>query len=264
MAQIIKRNKFQIWCDVIVALFIREIRTGFDDKLGISWSVISPVAFIFILSLVRGRLTGGDIHGVPIFTFIASGLILFQFFMETLSGVNTAYKGGKSLYGFRQVQPLSAVIAKSIFSLMTKLAAIALIVLIMYFLQMELQIKKPLEALGIILCMWLIGVGIGLTVAVFSQFVPEVSKLFSMATRPLLFVSCIIFSVHEVPHAYWGYLSWNPLANGAELLRNTMYPDYSPGPMTFQYLFEFTIYSMAAGLFSYQALWKRALSNGGG
>jgi capsular polysaccharide transport system permease protein len=54
MTTVIKRNKWEIWRDVIFALFVREIRTGFNDKIGISWSVIQPVVFIFILSFVRG------------------------------------------------------------------------------------------------------------------------------------------------------------------------------------------------------------------
>ncbi len=46
MTTIIKRNNWAIWRDVIFALFVREIRTSFNDKLGIAWAVISPVAFI--------------------------------------------------------------------------------------------------------------------------------------------------------------------------------------------------------------------------
>lgn len=58
-----------IWGDVIFAIFLREIKSKFNDKLGVSWSVISPVAFIMILSLMRGKMDGGETHGVPTFFF---------------------------------------------------------------------------------------------------------------------------------------------------------------------------------------------------
>lgn len=59
MTTIIKRNNWAIWRDVIFALFVREIRTSFNDKLGLAWAVVNPLVFIFALSYGRGLMTGG-------------------------------------------------------------------------------------------------------------------------------------------------------------------------------------------------------------
>jgi hypothetical protein len=82
VSSIYKRNRWEIWRDVIIALFIREIKTGFNDKFGISWSVVSPVAFIFIISFVRGRMTGDLVFTMPMFTFMAIGFFDLSIFLR--------------------------------------------------------------------------------------------------------------------------------------------------------------------------------------
>ncbi|WP_413701727.1 hypothetical protein ACLKMH_09320 [Psychromonas sp. KJ10-10] len=82
MALVKKRSTLKIWGDVIFAIFLREIKSKFSDKLGISWSVVSPVAFIMMLSFIRGRFDGGETHTVPTFFFMVYGLVLVQFFWE--------------------------------------------------------------------------------------------------------------------------------------------------------------------------------------
>ncbi|MFT4790358.1 MAG: capsular polysaccharide transport system permease protein, partial [Paraglaciecola sp.] len=106
MTTVLKRNKWEIWRDVIFALFAREIRTGFNDKFGLSWAVLGPVAFIFALSFVRGRLGGDETHTLPTFTFMAIGILFIQSFLETLNTSASAIKKNKSLFAFRQVQPI--------------------------------------------------------------------------------------------------------------------------------------------------------------
>ena len=120
MTTVIKRNKWEIWRDVIFALFAREIRTGFNDKFGLSWAVINPILFVFILAFVRGRIAGADTHGLPTFVFMAYGLILIQTFLNILPACSGAIRKNKSLFAFRQVQPISAVIAAAMFELLVR------------------------------------------------------------------------------------------------------------------------------------------------
>lgn len=68
MAKVKSRSTLKVWGDVIFAIFLREIKSKFNDKVGISWAVISPVSFIFALSFMRNTLSGGiDVHGISTF-----------------------------------------------------------------------------------------------------------------------------------------------------------------------------------------------------
>ncbi|MCV5373256.1 hypothetical protein OFD18_34255, partial [Escherichia coli] len=85
---------------------------------GVAWSVVSPVAFIFMLSYIRGRMDGGETHGVPTFYFMVFGMILVQFFLGCIGSVSASIKKNKPLYAFRQVQPISSIIAIAGFELL--------------------------------------------------------------------------------------------------------------------------------------------------
>ncbi|MEI8641058.1 hypothetical protein P4S68_07875 [Pseudoalteromonas sp. Hal099] len=92
MTTVLKRNNWAIWRDVIFALFVREIRTGFNDRLGLAWAIFQPLSFIFLLSFLRGRMDGGDTHTVPTFEFMMYGMLLIQLFLETLANCSGAIK----------------------------------------------------------------------------------------------------------------------------------------------------------------------------
>ncbi|WP_298637095.1 ABC transporter permease [uncultured Umboniibacter sp.] len=259
MSSIYKRNRWEIWRDVIIALFVREIKTGFNDKFGISWSVVSPVAFIFIISFVRGRMTGDLVFTMPMFTFMAMGFLTFQFFTEGMNSCASSLRSSRSLFALRQVQPISAVIAAAIFSFLTKLATLAIIVLIMYFLGMELRLDSPLTLLLSLTLLWLIACSLGLIIGIAAMFVPEVKKVWDLATRPLLFISCVFFSINEMPREFWPYFYWNPLAQSIELSRHSLYGSYPPGPMNFEFLALVALTMVFAACAVYQATWKHSL-----
>lgn len=141
MTTVIKRNKWEIWRDVIFALFAREIRTGFNDKFGLSWAVVNPVVFIFALSFLRGRLAGGETHTIPTFTFMAIGILFIQSFLQTLGSSARSIGKNKALFAFRQVQPISAVFASALFEFLIKLFVVVGIIIIMYFMGMDLHLS---------------------------------------------------------------------------------------------------------------------------
>lgn len=92
MAQVQHRSRLNIWKDVIFALFIRDLQSRFNDKFGISWAIIQPVTFIFILAFIRGLMNGGETHTMPTFVFMMYGIVSLQFFITTLSASSKALK----------------------------------------------------------------------------------------------------------------------------------------------------------------------------
>jgi capsular polysaccharide transport system permease protein len=260
MTTIIKRNNWEVWRDVIFALFTREIRTGFSDKLGLSWALINPVAFIFILSFIRSRLAGGDTHGVPTFVFMAYGLIFIQMFLSTLQNCANSFKKNKALFAFRQVQPISAVIAAAIFELLVKIFVVIGIVIIMFFLGIEISVSDPLLMLTCFFSLWWLSVMLGLMFAIFIAYVPEVNKLMNLVTRPLFFVSGVFFALQDFPREYWHYLNWNPILHAIELTRYAAYPAYGNEGVNLQFLLMVTLIITFFSLAIYYTNWRQAIS----
>lgn len=260
MPSVIKRSLFAVWRDVIFAIFIREIKSNFNDKLGIAWSIVSPVAFIFMLSFIRGRLDGGSTHTIPTFWFMAYGMILIQFFLGLIGSVSGAIQKNKPLYAFRQVQPISSVIAIAGFELLIKLFVIAAIFIIAFYLNFEIKIYDSISILLIIIQVWLIGTSLGVLLALAQCYVPEIKKLQSLAMRPIFFISGIFFSLQDIPQEYWPYLAWNPLLHAVELARYAAYPTYGNAGVSAFFLDTTTILCLFFALACYKISWKQAIS----
>lgn len=260
MSKAIKRNKWVIWLDVIFALFTREIRTGFNDKFGISWAVIEPLIFIFILSFIRSLFGGPYTHSMPTFVFMAYGMFLIQTFLTTLNACTTSIKKNKSLFAFRQVKPISAVLAAGMFELLVKVFVMLSILLTMYFMDIEVRIDNPLMLLAYAISLWWLATMLGMLFAVAIMFVPEVGKIKGILTRPLFFMSAVFFSIQDVPREYWPYLDWNPILHAIELSRYSAYTSYGQEGVNPQYFFSFVLTTTFIALACYQTYWRRGIN----
>ncbi|MDC0603146.1 ABC transporter permease [Aliiglaciecola sp.] len=260
MTTVIKRNKWEIWRDVIFALFAREIRTGFNDKFGLSWALINPIVFIFVLSFVRGMIDGGDSHGVPTFVFMAYGLILIQTFLQILPACSGAIRKNKTLFAFRQVQPISAVIAAAMFEFLVKVFVIIGIFLVMFLIGMEIHIDNPLLLIACIVALWWLGVMLGLLFGILMLYVPEVNKLMNLITRPLFFISGTFFSLQDIPREYWKFLDWNPILHAIELTRYAAYIEYGSEGVSLSFLLMTTLVISFISLSLYYVNWRQAIS----
>lgn len=260
MTTVIKRNKWEIWRDVIFALFAREIRTGFNDKLGLSWAVIQPIAFIFILSFIRGKLGGEYTHSIPTFVFMAYGMIFIQTFLQTLSTCTNSIKKNQSLFAFRQVKPISAVIAAGVFELLVKVFVILGIFFVMFMMGIEIKIDDPLMLIVYTVSLWWFASMLGLLFALGIMYVPEVSKIQGLLTRPLFFLSGVFFSVQDVPREFWHYLTWNPILHAVELSRYSAYTTYGHEGVSAFYFFSVLLITTFIALACYHSYWRQAIS----
>jgi capsular polysaccharide transport system permease protein len=260
MTTVLKRSEWEIWRDVIFALFVREIRTGFNDKLGLGWAIISPIIFIFMLSYFRGLLSGPEVHTLPTFTFMAIGILFIQSFLKTMGGSAGAIRKNKALFAFRQVQPISAVLAGALFELLSKVFVVIGIIIIMYFMGMDLHVANPLLLLACFFLLWIFAVSLGLLFGIAELFVTEVGKVRQLVERPMFFISGTFFSLQDIPREYWHFLDWNPVLHAIELTRFAVRATYGSDGVSLSYLsiivLVFSFFSLAV----YHIAWKQAIS----
>ena len=260
MARVATRSRIQVWRDVIFAIFVREIRSNFNDKFGIAWAVISPVAFILILSFARGRLDGGTTHSMPTITFMAYGLMMLSFFTGTLTAGATCLSKYRSLFAFRQVQPISALLASMIFSLLLKIAIIFTLGLLLFFINIDIQMAHALYVILNVLSLWIMAGSIGIMFGLAESFIPEIGKLRGLLTRPLMFISGVFFSLQDMPQEFYPYLEWNPLLHAIELSRQAAYPSFGAIGVSQSYVLECTLIFLFFGAACYHISWKQAIS----
>ncbi|SFP66779.1 ABC transporter permease [Enterovibrio norvegicus] len=260
MALVNNRSTLLVWRDVIFAIFLREIRSKFNDKLGISWSVVSPLIFILILTLMRSSVDGGTTHTMPTFFFMVYGIMLVQFFITTVSSVAGAINSNKSLFAFRQVQPISSIIAIAGLELLSRVFVALVIITIAYFMKVELAVNNPIGIISTFFLIWILGTSVGMLFALTRCYIPEVDKLRTLILRPLLFISAVFFSLRDVPQEMWKFMTWNPILHAVEYTRYYAYPTYGNVGVDIYYLGFSTLIIFFFSLCCYHALWKSAIS----
>ncbi|MEZ8144300.1 ABC transporter [Enterovibrio norvegicus FF-454] len=260
MATILKRNTFEVWRDVIFALFVREIRTGFNDKFGLSWAILNPLSFIFALSYMRSMMGGADVHTIPIFVFMFYGMLYIQLFLTTMEKTAASLKKNKALFAFRQVQPISAFLASALFEVIVKIVVVLIVFLLMYLMNIEIRIDKPLELLASFFLLSIIAISVGIVFAIIEGFVKEVGRVRMMLTRPLFFTSGVFFSLQDFSKEVWPYLSWNPILQAIELARGSAYSSFAYDGVSFSYLTTVTVSLLFIALSVYTVCWKKVIS----
>jgi capsular polysaccharide transport system permease protein len=260
MAVVQKRSALQIWGDVIFAIFLREIKGSFNDKFGLSWAIISPMIMVVVMVVIRQPFDGGDTHGLSTLFFIIYGVLLVQFFLGVMEKTAGAIQKNKPLYAFRQVQPISSILAIAAFELLVKFFLVLVIAIICFFIRIDVQIQDPLEIILLIFRVWIIAISVGTLLSLASCYVPEVKKLQIFISRPLFFISGIFFSLQDIPQEYWHYLTWNPLLHAVELARYAASPAYGDAGVSYFYLDTFTLLSLFLALACYHIGWKQAIS----
>jgi capsular polysaccharide transport system permease protein len=261
MALVKRRSTLKVWGDVIFAIFLREIKSKFNDKFGIAWAVISPITFIFMLSFMREKMSGGGLsHGMPVIMFMLIGMTFVQFFLGVVGSTSNAIQKNRPLYAFRQVQPISSVIAISGFEFLIKLVVVITMAMLLFIFQYNLQVDEVLEVILNLTKIWLIASSLGIVFSLATSFIPEMKKVIDIAMRPMFFISGIFFSLQDIPQAYWPYLTWNPLLHAVELTRYAAYPEYGTAGVSDLYLDMTTIICVFFALACYQISWKQAIS----
>lgn len=255
-----KRKAWQIWKDVIFALFVREIRVGFNDKFGLSWAILEPFIFIFALSYLRSLIGGNETHTIPTFHFMAIGFLLFLGFQSAFQSAAASINKNKALFTFRQVQPISAVIASSLFELLVKIFVILCLFVVIHIFKLEFFMDDGLFFITCFLMLFVLAFSLGLIFGIAELYINELQKIRRLATRPLLFISCVFYSLQDIPREYWHYLDWNPILHAIELARTAARSTYGYDGVSFTYL-SFTVFIIFfIALCFYYAFWKQAIS----
>jgi len=261
MALVQKRSTLTVWGDVVFAIFLREIKTKSTDKIGLIWTVVSPLIMIAGMTAMRSFMSGGgDTHSMPTVFFMIYGMILIQFFLTTLNAASGAIQRNKPLYAFRQVQPISSILAIGFFELLIKMFVVLAIVLICFGLKIEIEVHDAVSIIFNFFKVWLLSISIGTMFGLSYCYIPELKKVQQLLTRPLFFISGIFFSLQDIPREYWHYLDWNPLLHAVELTRYAAYPSYGNEGVSYFFLDMCTLVSVFFALACYHIGWKQAIS----
>jgi len=224
---------------IIHALALREIQSQQSSlAYGFGWVFFDAFLGIAALMIMKFAIRGFNRPGVPVFTFLVSGLVPWMLFNASYMAPSGAISRGKKLLQLPMVTELDLVLASAVrilivytilFLVLSTLAAIAD------------GIGPPRFPLGVALLyfnMALMGISFGVILTALNRLYAPAAKFTGFFLRFMMILSGVIFSITSFPTFIWPYLLWNPLLHAEELLRVYWFYNYQTPVVSALYVAE--------------------------
>jgi len=249
---------------VITALLFREILAQYGaTKVGYLWAIVLPMSQTLVLAAVFwsvGRLGvfGSDFGSITI--FIATGFLPLNIFTGLSKQIMQSNVANKALFGYPLVLPFDAMLARLILSSVTVLLSFIVTLLLLYQLNYwDPEIDSFLRIMGAIFICIILGFGMGLINSFLVMFFPSYPNVYSILTRPLMFISGVFFLASEqLPPSILQVLYYNPLLHCTEWMRSAFYSNWESKFIDYNYLIPFTTIILFLGLLTQRISQKNA------
>ncbi|KAA8729081.1 ABC transporter permease [Ewingella americana] len=247
------RSGFEVQKAAIKALFLREIKTRFGKfRLGYLWAALEPMAHMLIMLAIFGFIMHRTMPDISFPVFLINGIVPFFVFSNITNRSIGAIEANQGLFNYRPVKPIDTIIARAILEAMIYAVVYVLLMVIVGLAGEEFEVTKMVTLVLVWVLLVILSCGIGLIFMVVGKTFPETEKFLPILIKPLYFISCIMFSLHNIPKDYWPYLLWNPIVHVVELCREAVVPGYISEGVSLNYLAFCALVALFVGLALYR------------
>lgn len=240
------KNIKQVW----KALFLREaLGRLFGARFSWFWLFAEPVThiafFAFIFTVLRVRHVGG----IETAIWIMIGMAGFFTFRRTAMQAMNAVESNQSLFYYRQVMPVDAVLVRAGLEAFLMIIVVSLLVIGAMIFGYKISPENPLLILSAFTSLWLFAIGFGLIGSAVKGLIPDFNLIIKFLMRPLYFLSGIILPIASIQNPYREWLMLNPIAHGIEAARLGFAPYYHTAPeLDLSYLWTWALITIGFGL----------------
>lgn len=233
----------------IGALVMREMSTTNGRSAnGYIWAVAEPAGGIILLTIIFSLGFRSPPIGTNFAIFYATGLIPFMAFLSLSGKISQSIQYSKALLSYPAVTYMDALLARVLFNSVTQIM-VAYLVFMGVYLTQETRTDPQIVGAALSLAMTLvIACGVGTVNCFLFAAFPWWQFVWSILTRPLLILSCILFIFDDVPQPYRDYLWFNPLVHVVGQMRRSFYPSYVGDYVSMTYVFGLGLTLLAIGL----------------
>lgn len=243
------KRALTIQARVVGALVLREARVRHGRTLfGYFWAIVEPVFYVIALSAMFSSFQARAPFGESMPVFFATGILTYHLFRNVTQQLGAAFEANRPLFTYPVLQQIDAVFARLILEIaswvMVVILVFSVIVLIFGGPLPEDIFRVTLVSSLVVLMAF----GIGLINAAVRRKYPAWGIMFNVATSPLLFISCVFYTLESIPGQYRAHLAWNPLVHGIEGIRMGYYLNYRSSLLDLTYLLWWGIITVLLGL----------------
>ena len=222
-------------------------RTYRRSYLGFAWAILSPLIWVFFLTLIFSEALGlrfREIEENPNLNFglyLYCGLLPFLAFSEAMNKGMNSIRGNSGLVQ-KVIFPLELLpFTNAIASMIDKFFGIGALLIVVLAFGQPLHPHVLLLPLFVVLQVVFI-LGLTYLMAVFGTYLPDLDEVMRPIIRGMFFLTPIIWTPDRLPEGIRWLVDYNPLAYLVEVYRDLVLRGEIPGGLSTLY---FTLFSVA-------------------
>lgn len=222
-------------------------RTYKRSYLGFAWAILSPLIWVFFLTLIFSEALGlrfREIEENPNLNFglyLYCGLLPFLAFSEAMNKGMNSIRGNSGLVQ-KVIFPLELLpFTNAIASMIDKFFGIGALLIVVLAFGQPLHTHVLLLPLFVVLQVVFI-LGLTYLMAVFGTYLPDLDEVMRPIIRGMFFLTPIIWTPDRLPEGIRWLVDYNPLAYLVEVYRDLVLRGEIPGGLSTLY---FTLFSVA-------------------
>ena len=234
---------------------MKEYKAKLDgSRAGLIWTLVEPLAFVLILSSLWFSLGKEEIAGVPIFLFMAAGMLPLKFVQSSLNAIALGVRQNLNLLDYPNVKPIDAIYARFLLETLMVVISGALMFGILYWVaDMTAEVKDYPTFFVTIFLAACTALGMALIMGVYRTKSESVHRAVPIVSAPLLFVSAVFYPLSILPLDLQYWLSWNPIVQINELIRVSVFGMTQQRDVDIGYLAMYAVSALFFGYITYFA-----------
>ncbi len=238
--------------DLISMLVRRDIVTVYKQTiLGPIWYVVQPVLTSLIFIVVFGNIAGISTDGLPKILFYFSGIVIWNYFSESLKTTSKTFKENEEIFGKvyfpRIIVPISKIISGLI---KFGIQFVLFLVIYLYFWWNGFQSTVDTTILlfpVLLLVMAILGLGLGLILSSLTAKYRDLTFLIDFGVQLLMYATPIIYPISSVGDSYSGIIQLNPITPIVEAFRYILLGQGNLDIMYLLYSIIFALFTLTIG-----------------
>ena len=227
-------NNLLSYRHLVRSMVRRDFLLSFQQTiLGPLWLFVQPLLTLMIYVLVFGKLIGVSTgRQLPPVLFYYSGIILWNFFNESFSGISKTFRDNahifSKVYFPRIIMPISVISTQFLrfliqLSLLIPLIAYSVMLKGFEFKPSFLLLGFPVAVIGV----GLISMSAGLIFSILTAKYRDLANLVDLCIRLLFFITPILYPLSSINKSFQWLINLNPLTPLFELSRLSLFGEGS-------------------------------------
>jgi lipopolysaccharide transport system permease protein len=191
--------------------------------LGPVWFFVQPILTTIVYIVVFGGIAGISTDGVPKALFYSSGIVIWNYFSESLMLTSKTFIENAGLFGKvyfpRILVPISKVVSGLLKFLVQFLFFLAVLI---FYIAQGVNIHVNYHAVFVpflIVLLALMGLGLGVIFTSLTTKYRDLNFLIQFGVSLVMYATPIIYPLSSVPAKYKAYIMLNPVTYIAEGFR---------------------------------------------